>query len=84
MPECALPLKHFYDMFCQGFLYLPMSRNGLTNPGFRILVSIVPRATANQDASAIFNPADKIAALHDNWSSATRRTLGIFPPVSSL
>ena len=51
--------------------------------GFGVLVPIVPFAAADEDLSAFLDLADQIAALHERRNSATLRTSGIVPLVSS-
>lgn len=70
-------------MLRQGLFDLPMAWNGLADPGSRVLIPIVPSAVPDEDAAALLDLANEIAAFHGTCSSATRRTSGILPPVSS-
>lgn len=56
----------------------------LTEPGFRTLIPVVPATVANEDTFERFKRADQIDPLHTICSSPMRRTLGIWPSVSSL
>ena len=52
-------------------LDLAVTRNGLTGTGSRILIPVVPRAVADEDASVLFDLPDEVDPFHAIWSSAT-------------
>ena len=41
-----------------------VTRNGLTGTGSRILISVVPCAVAEEDATALFDLPDEVDPLH--------------------
>jgi len=50
---------------------LAVTRNGLTGAGSRILIPVVLRAVADEDASVLFDLAAEVDPIHAIWSSAT-------------
>ena len=72
------------DVACKVVADFPVARNRLTDPRSRILVPVVPPAVSEQHATRLGELTDQFDALHGIWSSATRRTPGMLPLVSSL
>ena len=75
--------QHFKDVPGQRFFNLGVAWNRLAHSGFGILVPVVSFAGADEGASLLLDSADQIAALHESRSSATLRTSGMAPLVSS-
>jgi len=61
-----------------------VTRDGLTNFCFGILIPIVFPAVPNEDRACCLNLSDEFAAFHLSWSCACRRTFGITPEERSL
>ncbi|WP_422678751.1 hypothetical protein [Chlorogloeopsis fritschii] len=80
----ALVTKHFDDMFGKLFLNFSMPWNRLRYFCFRILIPVMLTTMTNEYTSHLFEVFDQISSFHDTSSSATFRTLGIVPLVSSL
>ena len=81
---CAVSVFHFSDnMTGEMFVDFPMSRDGLTNAGSGILIPVMSSSMPQENAAILFKLPDKIIAFHANCISATWRTPGIFPLVTS-
>ena len=63
---------------------LAVARHRLTDSGLGILIPVVIPAVTDEDAAGFLDLPDQGHAFHWIWSSATRRTPGIRPLVSSL
>jgi hypothetical protein len=83
--DCSrLIIQHFDNVFRQSLINLTMSGNRLRHLGPWVLIPIMFAAMTDQDTTHILKLLYKILIFHGISSSATRRTLGIFPLVSSL
>ncbi len=71
------------NMMGQTLIDFTVSRDGLTCPCSRILVPIVATPMTQQDTAFVLQTSDQVRSLHAISSSATRRTPGIRPLVSS-
>ena len=71
------------DVAGEMLLDLAVAGNGLAHAGFRVPVPVVPAARPDEDTSVLLDPADEVAPFHVIWSSATWRTPGTLPLVTS-
>lgn len=76
--------QHFDNVLSKSVLDFTMPGNGLRYFRPWILIPIMFTTVANKDAAHFFKPFYQISPFHVISSSATRRTLGIFPLVNSL
>ena len=60
-----------------------MPRHGLTRPRSWILIPVGPPSMSKQGAATLFEAPNQVGPFHAIRSSATRRTPGIRPLVSS-
>jgi len=79
----GLVFKHVDDMSAQIFLdfSMPWNRLGYFRP--LVLIPVVFGAMTYEYASRLFQFFDQIPSFHATFSSATFRTQGILPLVSS-
>ena len=71
------------DVAGEMLLDLAVAGNGLAHAGFRVPIPVVPAARPDEDTSVLLDPADEVAPFHVIWSSATWRTPGTLPLVTS-
>lgn len=75
--------EHPKDVLGQGFFDFCMTWDRLTDTCSRVLIPVVASAVSNEDAAVLLDLGNEIATLHGTCSSATRRTSGMLPLVSS-
>ena len=78
--EC---LELSQDVTGEMLIDFPVSRDRLAGSGFGILIPVVAPATAQKDAAALLQLPDQVDTFQAMFSSATRRTPGMLPLVSS-
>jgi hypothetical protein len=83
LTRAGLILQSAENMVRQVVADLAMPRHGLACTGPWILIPIVPPPTSKQDAPILFKAPNQVGPFHAIRSSATRRTPGIRPLVSS-
>jgi len=76
-------LEHLKDVLDQGLFDFSMAWDRLADTRSRVLIPIVPSTVSNEDAAVLLDLTNEVAPLHDTCSSATRRTSGMLPLVSS-
>ena len=76
-------LEHIKNVFCQGLFNFAMARNGLADTCSRVLIPIMAPAVSNEGTAFLLDLTDEVTAFHGSCNSATRRTSGMLPLVSS-
>jgi hypothetical protein len=71
------------NVACEMILDFGMTRNRLTGVSAWVLLPVVSPTMPDEDASRCFDLADEFSPFHASCSSATRRTVGMFPLVTS-
>jgi hypothetical protein len=71
------------DVASQILFDLAVSRHGLTYSRTGVLIPVVACPVSQKNAPSLFQAIDQVKSLHAMRNSATRRTPGIRPLVSS-